>query len=169
MTSDSPGARLFNAMSNVLRRPAMRPVTRAISGLHSLAYRLTGGKAQNPKYPTMLLTVTGRKTGKSRTLPLIYIEDGGRFVIAAAYSGSDTDPPVWWLNLKANPAAQVQVRGVTVPVEAAEAKADEREELWRRLVQMYPYFADYETRTTRQIPVIVLTPASTNCWERCRR
>ncbi|QEN14982.1 nitroreductase family deazaflavin-dependent oxidoreductase [Mycolicibacterium sp. ELW1] len=160
MTTDSPGARLFNAVSNVLRRPAMRPVTRVISGLHSAAYRLSGGKAQNPKYPTMLLTVTGRKTGKSRTVPLIYIEDGDRFVIAAAYSGSDTDP-VWWLNLKANPSALVQVRGATVRVEAAEAGADERDELWRRLVQMYPYFADYETRTTRQFPVIVLTPTAT--------
>ncbi|WP_431232681.1 nitroreductase family deazaflavin-dependent oxidoreductase [Mycolicibacterium psychrotolerans] len=160
MTTDSPGARLFNAASNVLRRPAMRPVTRVISGLHSVAYRLSGGKAQNPKYPTMLLTVIGRKTGKSRTVPLIYIEDGDRFVIAAAYSGSDTDP-VWWLNLKANPAARVQVMGATVPVEATEANAVEREELWRRLVQMYPYFADYETRTTRQIPVIVLTPTAT--------
>lgn len=147
-------------MSNVLRRPAMRPVTRAVSGLHSAAYRVSGGKAQNPKYPTMLLTVTGRKTGKSRTVPLIYIEDGDRFVIAAAYSGSDTDP-VWWLNVKANPSAQVQVRETTVPVNATEADADERDELWRRLVQMYPYFADYETRTTRQIPVIVLTPTAT--------
>ncbi|MBI3689916.1 MAG: nitroreductase family deazaflavin-dependent oxidoreductase, partial [Mycolicibacterium aromaticivorans] len=60
-----------------------------------------------------------------------------------------------------NPAARVQVRGSTVPVEATEANAVEREDLWRRLVQMYPYFADYETRTTRQIPVIVLTPTAT--------
>lgn len=156
----SPTAPLFNAVSDLLRRPALRPVTRAFSALHALAYRVTGGRAQNRKYPTMLLTVTGRKTGKSRTVPVIYIEDGDRFVIAAAYSGSDTDP-AWWLNLRANPVAQVQVMGSTVRVEAARASSEERPGLWRRLVQMYPYFSDYEKRTTRQIPVIVLTPTVT--------
>ena len=88
---------------------------------------------------------------------MIYITDGDRFVIAAAYSGSDTDP-AWWLNLRANPRAEVQVMGSTMQVEATEASSDDRPELWRRLVQMYPYFADYERRTTRQIPVIVLNP-----------
>lgn len=88
---------------------------------------------------------------------MIYIKDGDRFVIAAAYSGSDTDP-AWWLNLRANPRAEVQVMGSTMQVEATEASSDDRPELWRRLVQMYPYFADYERRTTRQIPVIVLNP-----------
>lgn len=90
-------------------------------------------------------------------MPVIYIKDGDRSVIAAAYSGSDTDP-AWWLNLRANPRAEVQVMGSTMQVEATEASSDDRPELWRRLVQMYPYFADYERRTTRQIPVIVLNP-----------
>lgn len=88
---------------------------------------------------------------------MIYIKDGDRSVIAAAYSGSDTDP-AWWLNLRADPRAEVQVMGSTMQVEATEASSDDRPELWRRLVQMYPYFADYERRTTRQIPVIVLNP-----------
>lgn len=90
-------------------------------------------------------------------MPVIYIKDGDRSVIAAAYSGSDTDP-AWWLNLRADPRAEVQVMGSTMQVEATEASSDDRPELWRRLVQMYPYFADYERRTTRQIPVIVLNP-----------
>ncbi len=160
MAGDSNTSRLFNAVSDVLRRPSMRPVTRTFSTLHALAYRATRGKAQNSKYPTMLLTVTGRKTGKPRTVPVIYIKDGDRFVIAAAYSGSDTDP-TWWLNLKANPSAELQVMGATVPVRAAQATSAERPELWRRLVQMYPYFTDYQRRTTREIPVIVLTPSAT--------
>lgn len=84
----SAAARLFNAASNLLRRPSMRPVTRTVSTLHAAAYRATGGRAQNRKYPTMLLTVVGRKGGKLRTVPLIYLRDGERFVIAAAYSGS---------------------------------------------------------------------------------
>lgn len=138
----------------------MRPVTRLFSTLHATVYRATGGRAQNRKYPTMLLTVTGRKTGKPRTVPVIYIKDGDRFVIAAAYSGRDTDP-AWWLNLQANPSAEVSVMGTTVRVQAAQASPAERPELWRRLVQMYPYFTDYQRRTKREIPVIVLTPTAT--------
>lgn len=157
MATTPATSRFFNAVSNILRRPSMRPVTRTISAMHALAYRATAGRAQNAKYPTMLLTVTGRKSGKPRTVPVIYIKDGDRFVIAAAYSGSDTDP-AWWLNLRADPRAEVQVMGSTMQVEATEASSDDRPELWRRLVQMYPYFADYERRTTRQIPVIVLNP-----------
>ncbi|KMO82082.1 MAG: nitroreductase family deazaflavin-dependent oxidoreductase [Mycolicibacterium rufum] len=153
----SPAARVFNALSDVLRRPAMRPVTRTFSTLHAVAYRLTGGRAQNHKYPTMLLTVTGRKTGKPRTVPVIYIKEGDRFVIAAAYSGSDTDP-VWWRNLQANPTATLDVNGETIRVDAALATDEERPDLWRRLVEMYPYFTEYQKRTTREIPVIVLTP-----------
>ena len=87
-----------------LSRPSMRPVTRTFSDLHAALYRLTGGAAQNPNYPTMLLTVTGRKTGKPRTVPLIYLEDGDRLVIAAAYAGSDANP-TWWLNLREDPEA----------------------------------------------------------------
>lgn len=155
----SAAARLFNAASNLLRRPSMRPVTRTVSTLHAAAYRATGGRAQNRKYPTMLLTVVGRKSGKLRTVPLIYLRDGERFVIAAAYSGSDTDP-TWWRNLQANPAAEILVNGSTLRVVAAQADAAERPELWRRLEQMYPYFTDYQRRTDRQIPVIVLTPAT---------
>jgi deazaflavin-dependent oxidoreductase (nitroreductase family) len=160
VASSSLTSRLFNAVSDVLRRPSMRSVTRTFSTLHTLAYRATGGRAQNRKYPTMLLTVAGRKTGKPRTVPVIYIKDGDRFVIAAAYSGSDTDP-TWWLNLQANPSAEVRVMGSSVRVEAAKASSEERPELWRRLVQMYPYFTDYQRRTTREIPVIVLTPGAT--------
>ena len=156
----TPGtSRLFNAVSNILRRPSMRPVTRTFSAMHALAYRATAGRAQNAKYPTMLLTVTGRKSGKPRTVPVIYIKDGDKFVIAAAYSGSDTDP-AWWLNLGANPRAEVQVMDSIMQVEATEASSDARPELWRRLVEMYPYFADYEERTTREIPVIILTPVA---------
>ncbi|BBX17324.1 hypothetical protein CRI77_05050 [Mycolicibacterium duvalii] len=150
-------SRLFNAASDILRRPSMRRVTRTLSALHSAVYRWTGGRAQNRKYPTMLLGVVGRRTGRRRTVPVIYIKDGDRFVVAAAYSGSDTDPD-WWLNLRANPFAEVQVQKSTFHVEAAQADAAERPELWRRLVQMYPYFTDYQKRTSREIPVIVLTP-----------
>lgn len=136
----------------------MRPVTRTFSNLHAALYRLTGGAAQSRKYPTMLLTVTGRKSGQPRTVPLIYINDGNRFVIAAAYAGSRVNP-TWWLNLRDHPDAVVQVNNKTVPVRAELAPADEREDLWRRLVAMYPYFTDYQQRTRREIPVVILTPS----------
>ena len=135
----------------------MRPVTRFFSDLHARLYRLTRGAAQNPHYPTMLLTVTGRKTGAPRTVPLIYIDDGHRLVIAAAYAGSDSNP-AWWLNLRANPDAVAQIGSRTFPVRAELAPAAERTELWRRLVEMYPYFTGYQQRTSREIPVVILTP-----------
>ncbi|MHA7730887.1 nitroreductase/quinone reductase family protein [Mycobacterium sp. ML3] len=127
--------------------------------MHAAMYRWSRGKAQNPKYPTMLLTVTGRRTGRQHTVPLIYIKEGENFVIAAAYAGSDTDP-AWWLNLQRNPRAVAQVHDERFVVEAKPVAADRRPELWHRLVEMYPYFTDYQQRTSRQIPVVVLTPAS---------
>lgn len=151
-------SRLFSLAGGVMSRPWMRPVTRTFSDLHATLYRVTGGAAQNPNYPTMLLTVTGRKSGKPRTVPLIYLQDGDRLVIAAAYAGSDSNP-TWWLNLKAHPEAVARLRDREIPVRAELAAPEERSELWRRLVEMYPYFTEYQQRTDREIPVIVLNPA----------
>ena len=117
----SVGSRLFSAAGRVLSHPSMRPVTRTFSDLHAALYRITGGAAQNPNYPTMLLTVIGRKTGKPRTVPLIYLEDGERLVIAAAYAGSEVNP-TWWLNLRDNPEAVAQLRNQTIRVHAALAE-----------------------------------------------
>jgi F420H(2)-dependent quinone reductase len=125
--------------------------------MHVLLYRVTGGKTQARKYPTMLLTVRGRRTGKPRTTALIYIRDGKNFIIAAAYSGSDQHP-TWWLNLQDSGEAVVEVRRTRIPVRVRIPAPDERERLWVRLVEMYPYFAEYQDRTRREIPVAVLTP-----------
>lgn len=152
-------SRLFSLAGGLLSRPEMRRVTRAFSDLHVALYRFTGGAAQHPRYPTMLLTVTGRKSGQPRTVPLIYLQDGDRLVIAAAYAGSDVDP-AWWRNLRENPEAVARLRDRTVAVRAALADPTERPELWRRLVAMYPYFTEYQQRTDREIPVVVLTPRS---------
>lgn len=151
------GSRAFEAAGALMSKPAMRPLTRTFSNLHATLYRLTRGAASNPKYPTMLLTVTGRKSGVQRTVPLIYLNDDARLVVAAAYAGSDADP-AWWLNLQANPDAVVTVRDRTFPVRAALAPPGQREDLWWRLVQMYPYFIGYQQRTSRQIPVVILEP-----------
>lgn len=155
MTRQPRTSAAFSAAGRLLSRPAMRPVTRTFSNLHAAMYRWTRGRAQNPRYPTMLLTVTGRRTGKPQTVPLIYIKDAERFVIAAAYAGSDNDP-AWWLNLQANPHAVAQVHNERFNVEAELAPAERRPELWQRLVEMYPYFTEYQQRTSREIPVVML-------------
>ncbi len=148
---------VFAAVGRILSQSSMRPVTRMLSNLHTALYRLTGGRAQSRKYPTMLLTVTGRRSGQSRTVPVIYIKQDERFVIAAAYAGSDANPG-WWLNLRENPQAVVEVNNQTTSVRAELASPDQREDLWRQLVEMYPYFAEYQQRTRRKIPVVILTP-----------
>lgn len=135
----------------------MRPVVRAFTALHVLLYRKSGGWAQAPGYPTMLLTTQGRKTGKPRTVPVVYVTEGDNFVIAAAYSGSDQHP-AWWLNLQHNPNAVLHVGRKEVAVRAELAAPQQREALWLRLVAMYPPFAEYRTRTSREIPIIILRP-----------
>lgn len=152
-------SRMYAGMTAAMGKPEMRPVTKVFSGLHATMFRLTGGRASNPKWPMMVLTVTGRKSGKSRDVPLVYVEAGGRYAVAAAYGGSDVNP-AWWLNLQANPEASALLNGVTVKVTAAEATADQRAQLWPRLVTMYPYFAEYQQRTSREIPVVLLTPSN---------
>jgi F420H(2)-dependent quinone reductase len=101
--------------------------------------------------------VKGRKTGKLRTIPLIYIRDADRFVIAAAYAGSEQNP-TWWLNLQSSGEGLVQVMRDTVRVRAQVAPPEARAELWQRLSVMYPYFTDYQTRTSREIPIVILSP-----------
>ena len=152
-------SRLFSALGNMLRHDAMRPAVRVFSALHVELYRLTGGKAQVAKYPTMLLTTKGRRTGKRRTIPVIYLQDGSCFIIAAAYAGSDTNP-TWWLNLQASGEAVIQIKRQTIPVRAQLATDAEKAALWPQLVAMYPYFTGYQERTQRPIPVIFLTPTS---------
>lgn len=157
MVKNTEKSKLFSTLSNILRHKPMRPIVRLFTNLHVLLYKLTNGKAQVAKYPTLLLTVKGRKSGQPRTTPLIYTRDGDRFVIAAAYSGSDQNP-VWWLNLQQSMEAVVQVNSSTVKVRAALATTQERERLWTQLVAMYPYFTEYQERTQRQIPIILLNP-----------
>lgn len=149
----------FARLARIMSTKGMRPVTRFFTNAHVALYRWTGGWAQAPQYPTLLLTVRGRKTGKPRTIPLVYVMDGERFVIAAAYAGSDQNP-VWWLNLQASGEGVVQVRRRTVQVRAQVASPEEKAVLWPKLVAMYPYFTEYQGRTQRQIPVVILTPAA---------
>jgi deazaflavin-dependent oxidoreductase (nitroreductase family) len=106
----------------------------------------------------LLLDHVGRKTGRRRTTPLIYMEDGADLVIVAARAGADTTP-TWWLNLKANPATTVLIGSQHRKVVARQATGEEKQRLWPRLVESYGDYAVYQKRTERDIPVIILGPA----------
>jgi F420H(2)-dependent quinone reductase len=120
-------------------------------------YRRTGGKVGGRMFgaPLLLLTTTGRRSGRSWTVPLMYQPDDDRWVIIAS-NGGNAKHPAWWLNLRAQPAASVQIGRDVHPVTAVEAVGDERERLWRRMADVYKGYDGYAQKTTRTIPVIVL-------------
>ncbi|HEX4484021.1 MAG TPA: nitroreductase family deazaflavin-dependent oxidoreductase [Solirubrobacteraceae bacterium] len=107
--------------------------------------------------PVLLLTSTGAKSGERRTTPVVYQPDGERMVIFASKAGAPENP-AWFHNLRANPTATVEVGTDTVEVEAVVTEGDERERLFSKQKELMPQFADYEQKTTRQIPVVALKP-----------
>lgn len=108
--------------------------------------------------PVLLLHHRGRKTGKPRVTPVLYLPDGERLVVVASRGGADANP-AWFGNLLAHPRTQVEVGRARRPVVARRATADERAAYWPRLVEIYPSFDLYRRRTEREIPVVVLEPA----------
>ncbi len=122
-------------------------------------FRANEGKVGGPfeDAPVLLLTATGAKSGERRTTPVMYLPDGERMVIFASKGGAPSNP-AWYHNLRANPTAKVEVGNDEVEVEATVTEGDEREQLFRRQAELYPQFADYEQKTTREIPVVALAP-----------
>jgi deazaflavin-dependent oxidoreductase (nitroreductase family) len=111
--------------------------------------------------PLLLLHHTGAKSGKSRINPLAYQSDGGRYIVFASKGGSPTNPD-WYYNLKAEPKVTIEVGTDTIAVVASEATGEERERLFRTQVERVPQFAEYQKQTDRVIPVIVLSPTTTD-------
>jgi deazaflavin-dependent oxidoreductase (nitroreductase family) len=103
----------------------------------------------------LLLTTTGRTTGEPRTTPLIYENAGDAFVIVASNGGS-REHPGWYRNLSKDPRVEVQVLGDVFVAEARTAAGDERARLWERAARQWPAYDEYQTRTEREIPVVVL-------------
>jgi len=124
-----------------------------------IVYRLSngrfGGKVQD--LPVLILHTVGRKSGKARQSPLLYIQAGDDYMVVGSRGGSDA-PPAWWLNLQATPEATIEIQGSTRRVTARKATADEKAAYWPRLIAGFSFYDDYQARTTRDIPVIVLTP-----------
>jgi deazaflavin-dependent oxidoreductase (nitroreductase family) len=129
--------------------------------MHSRVYRLTGGRVGGRlgRLPVLLLTTTGRKSGEPRTQPLAYTHVGDGYAVIASKGGA-AQHPFWYLNLRANPLAEVTVGRATRRVRARDAQGEERERLWRALADLYPGYDKYAQKTSRQIPVVVLEPAA---------
>ena len=129
------------------------------SGAHAGVYRATGGKlfGRMGKSPILLLNTVGRKSGKKRTSPLLYVMDGEDFVIVASKGGASAHP-AWYLNLMANPEATVEIEDREVQVRAEEADSEEKSRLWQKMVEMYPAYDAYQEKTEREIPLLVLRP-----------
>jgi deazaflavin-dependent oxidoreductase (nitroreductase family) len=127
---------------------------------HVRAYRLSGGRIGGTfrGAPVLLLDHVGRKSGRNRTSPLLYLDDGDDLVIVASKGGSHTHP-VWWLNLRDRPQTTVEVGSERRAVRARQANADEKARLWPKLVELYAPYADYQKRTSRDIPVAILERA----------
>jgi len=129
---------------------------------HVRAYRDTDGETGYMwnGAPSLLLTTTGRKTGQPRTSPLIFARDGDDYLIVASMGGAPMHPQ-WYLNLEANPSAEIQVKAEHLNVTARTASDDEKPRLWEIVNDAWPNYEGYQTRTERKIPVVILTPTST--------
>jgi len=135
---------------------------RAMSRGHGRLYRITGGRFV-PRWfdgaPVMLLETVGRRTGKRRRTPVIYLRDGEDLVVIAANAGTDRTP-AWWHNLRAAGEADVVVRGKRQRVRPrAVQEGPERERLWEAFVEMYPQADEYTRFTRRRLPLVALEPA----------
>ncbi len=136
------------------------PVTRHVMGLHTTVYKATGGRIGHrfPGAPaTLLLDHVGARSGAKRTTPLTYFRDGEDLVIVASKGGYPKNP-AWYHNLRANPDTTVQVGSERRAVHARVADPDERRRLWPRAVETYGGYRDYQERTEREIPLVILEP-----------
>jgi F420H(2)-dependent quinone reductase len=135
------------------------PVLNRLMGVHTWLYRNSGGRiGQHVPFvraPMLLLDHVGARSGVHRTAALLYVPDGDNVAIIAS-KGGYPQHPAWYHNLKANPETSAQIGTERRPVRAREATPEEHERVWKRAVELWPQYAAYQTRTERQIPIIVL-------------
>lgn len=125
---------------------------------HVRRYRETGGEVGQiwrEGSTVLLLTTTGRQSGEPRTTPLIYAEDGDRYVIVASKGGAP-EHPGWYRNLTKTPIVELQVGDEVFAARARTASGEERERLWRKANEVWPHYDEYAGKTDREIPVVVL-------------
>lgn len=131
-----------------------------VGAQHVKAYRETGGEVGYlwNGAPTLLLTVTGRRTGEPRTSALIFGQDGSDYLVVASMGGAPMHPK-WYLNLQDRPEARIQVRDQQIDVTVRTAGPQEKPRLWRIMTEVWPNYEVYQSRTDRDIPVVVLSPS----------
>jgi len=129
-----------------------------------IAHALTGGRAyagdENSPAGFLKLTTIGRKTGQARTVELMYMRDGPRYVVTASNAGRPRNPG-WYFNAQSTPQVTLQVHGRSVPALAQVASPEQRSVLWARLIEIAPFYGGYERRVAREIPMALLTPLDT--------
>ena len=132
---------------------------RSRSQFHRWLYERTGGRLGRRlvRNDMLLLTTEGRVTGQPHTVPLLYLEDGANLVVIASYGGRDRAPS-WYHNLLARPEVEVQVGPDRFSARARTADAEERARWWPRAVAAYSDYAVYQSKTTREIPIVFLEP-----------
>ena len=138
------------------------PTLIRLMGGHAKVYRATNGLIGHrvPGAPEMLLLDhVGAKSGTHRYTPLVFARDGQNIVLIASKGGYPKNP-AWYYNLKAHPDTRIQIGSKRMPVHAREAAPEEYDRLWKRAVEVYGGYEDYRRRTDRQIPLVVLEPAS---------
>ncbi len=137
----------------------MKFILRTVLSIMTFLYTSTGGRIGGKMNggEVLLLTTTGRKSGKKRTVPLIYIMDGPAYVITASAGGADKHPG-WFFNVRSNAQATIQVKEKRLNVVGEVAGPEKKPELWARLVEAMPFYANYQKRTRREIPMVILHP-----------
>jgi len=125
---------------------------------HVRVYRETGGERGYHWRGTtiLLLSTTGRTSGERRTTPLIHRSDGERWVIVASKGGAP-EHPAWFENILADPDVEIEVKDELIPVRASVADGDERSRLWQLMNEVWPSYDEYQARTDREIPVVILS------------
>jgi deazaflavin-dependent oxidoreductase (nitroreductase family) len=138
----------------------MKSLLKVFMAIYVGLYRLSGGKIGGDMNGSkvLLLTTTGRKSGKARTVPLGSFDYQGGWVIVASNRGQPTHP-AWYHNLKNKPQVSVQVFDKVIPVTAEILTGEARAQAWQRVITTAPAYADYEKRTTREIPLVMLHPS----------
>ena len=140
------------------RRVVLQEAENLFGEEHVRRYRETGGEVGQiwrEGSTVLLLTTTGRTSGELRTTPLIYAEDGDRYVIVASKGGAP-EHPGWYRNLTKTPNVELQVGNEVFPAQARTASGEERERLWPKANEVWPHYDEYASKTDREIPVVVL-------------
>ena len=165
-TAEKSQARLARQSNWVVRR--WPRTQRATSRLHARLFRLSSGRFL-PRWfagaPVMVLETVGRRTGRKRSAPVLYLRDGDAFVVMAANAGANRTP-AWWLNLKHVGTGEVVLGRSRIRVKPRVLAGEERDRVWRAFVEMYPQAGHYPRFTDRELPLIALEPVIVTPWQR---